>query len=79
MLTPERRQMRGRVSWMMLYGEPLVILVAAMSVALILAVVLRPPTTNQGTSIPSGTPLAGIARAWIRIWGIPCEWALVTT
>jgi hypothetical protein len=47
MLTPERRQMRGRVSWMTLYGEPLVIVVAAMSVALILAVVLRPPTTNQ--------------------------------
>jgi Glycosyltransferase family 87 len=47
MLTPDRRQMRGRVSWMTLYGEPLVILVAAMSVALILAVVLRPPTTNQ--------------------------------
>jgi hypothetical protein len=47
MSTPERRQIRGRVSWTRLYGEPLVIVVAAMSVGLILAVVLRPPATNQ--------------------------------
>jgi Glycosyltransferase family 87 len=47
MLTPERRQIRGRVSWTRLYGEPLVIVVAAMSVGLILAVVLRPPAANQ--------------------------------
>jgi hypothetical protein len=47
MSTPERRPIRGRVSWMRLYGEPLVVLVAAMSVALIFTVVLRPATTNQ--------------------------------
>jgi alpha-1,2-mannosyltransferase len=38
---------RRRVSWTELYVEPLLIVLAAMSIALVFTVVLRPPATNK--------------------------------